>query len=342
MPTSPLDTARQTWADAQLAASRQRGWATADWRALGTSVHLVVTDPAALEPARASVTAVLERIDLAASRFRPDSELSLLNAAGGHQRVASPLFRWALRIALDAAAWTDGAVDPTVGASMLAAGYDRTFRLMDRDGPAVTIAFAPAPGWQRVELDDETGQVRLPVGVVVDLGATAKGLASDLAAEEAAVTAGCGVLVSLGGDVSVGGCCPDGGWPIRISDYADPSLEATDDDGETVLLHGGGLATSGTLARRWRRGGSWMHHLIDPRTGSPSAGPWVTASVTASTCVLANAASTAAIILGDAAPGWLRAQHLAHRLVAEDRRVLRGGGWPEPGARPTPSSGERS
>jgi thiamine biosynthesis lipoprotein ApbE len=325
-----MTTTTGTWSQAQQAEATSHGWAALTWRALGTSVQLVVTEPARLGAARDAVQEVLDRIDLAASRFRTDSELSRLNVSGGREQIASPLFRQALRVALDAAAWTDGLVDPTVGASMLAAGYDQTYRQIDRDGPAFTVAFQPAPGWQRIELDDETGRVRVPADVVVDLGATAKGLASDLASEAAGDATGCGILLSLGGDVSVAGPIPDPGWPVRIADQADPDLPVADDDAETVLLHSGGLATSGTLARRWRRGGSWMHHLIDPRTGAPSDSPWVTASVTAATCVLANAASTAAIILADSAPAWLQARGLPHRLMAADRRVVRGAGWPEP------------
>ncbi|MDX6209475.1 MAG: FAD:protein transferase [Frankiales bacterium] len=332
----------RTWAQEQQDAALRLGWAGTSWRALGTSVQLVITQPALLDRAERTVRDLLDRVDLAASRFRPDSELSRLNAAGGREQRVSPLFAQALRVALDAAAWTDGMVDPTVGASMLATGYDRTYQLVARDGPPVTIAVHPAPGWRRVELDDQAGVVRVPAGVVVDLGATAKGLASDLASEAAAEATGAGVLLSLGGDVSVSGPVPEHGWPVRVSDHADPDLVAVEDDGESVLLAGGGLATSGTLARRWRRGGSWMHHLIDPRTGAPSAGPWVTASVTAATCVLANAASTAAIVMGEAAPAWLRARGLPYRLVAEDRRVVRGAGWPEPQPPQAFSKGARS
>lgn len=329
-----------TWAERHAAQAEARGWASAAWRALGTSVELVVTDPASLAQATLSVEAVLAQIDAAASRFRDDSELSRLNAAGGRVRIASPLFRQALRVALDAAAWTDGLVDPTIGASMLATGYDRTYRLVDRDGPAVAIAFAPAPGWQRVQLDDETGRVRLAPDVLLDLGATAKGLAADLASEAAAAATGCGVLLSLGGDISVAGTAPDEGWPVRLSDNADPDLPADAPAEETVLVCGGGLATSGVLARRWQRGGSWLHHVIDPRHGGPAQSPWVTASVTASTCVLANAASTAAVILGEAAPVWLAARGLPYRLVAQDRRVTRGAGWPDPiRAVPVPTGG---
>jgi thiamine biosynthesis lipoprotein ApbE len=318
-----------TVGELQRSAAEQSGWAAATWRAIGTSVQLVVADPAALPAARAEVAAVLASIDLAASRFRADSELARLNDAGGQPLVASPLFRQALRIALDAAAWTDGLVDPTVGNSLIQAGYDRTFQLVDRDGPPLTITLQRAPGWRLVELDDETGRVRVPAGVRLDLGATAKGLASDQAAEAAASAVGCGVLVSLGGDISVAGEPPASGWPVRIADKADPELpDCPGEIGQTIVLRSGGLATSGTMARRWRRGGVALHHLIDPRDGAPAHTPWVTVSVLAPTCTLANAASTAAVILGEAAPAWLRDRGLAARLVTGSGQLVQTSGWP--------------
>jgi thiamine biosynthesis lipoprotein len=95
-----------------------------------------------------------------------------------------------------------------------------------------------------------------------------------------------------------------------------------------VALHSGGLATSSTAARRWRRGGDVLHHILDPRSGLPAAPVWRTVSVAAATCTDANVASTAAIIRGDAAPGWLGRLGLAARLVAESGAVLTLGGWP--------------
>ena len=314
--------------ETQRAAAAERGWSYASWPALGTAVEIVVADAANAAAAGEAVVGVLDAIDRAASRFRADSELSRLNGANGRVRDVSPLFARALRIALDAAAWTGGIVDPTVGASLVDAGYDRTFALVERSGPAQPVVWHRAPGWQHVVLDEAAGTACLPRGTVIDLGATAKAFASDLGAEAAAELAGCGVLLSIGGDVSVSGPVPEAGWPVRCADTADPSVLAAVQD-EVVVLQDGGLATSGTRARRWQRGGSWLHHIIDPRTGAPSASPWVTASVLAPTCVLANAASTAAIILGQDATGWLAAQGLSYRLGGVDGRVARGAGWPQ-------------
>jgi thiamine biosynthesis lipoprotein len=302
--------------------------AVADWPALGTTAELVVSDPEQMDAARAAVELRLDAIDRAASRFRPDSELSRLNAAGGNWMSVSALFAQALRVALDAAEWTGGVVDPTVGASLLDLGYDRTFASVPADGPPLTVMLRAAPGWRDLELDDSGPRARLSPGTLLDLGATAKGLAADLCAHGAADAAGCGVLVSLGGDVAVAGPAPAAGWPIAVSDRSDLSLSVDDGPTQVVTIHSGALATSSTTARRWRRGGSLVHHLIDPSSGRPAEGPWRTVSVTAVTCALANAASTAAVILGDAAPGWLRDHGMHARLVRIDGSVTYAGDWP--------------
>lgn len=329
-PMTAMTTTRRTASDGTGGrGAAEAGVKGATWRALGTSVHVLVTDPARLDAAVARVTDVLARIDLAASRFRTDSELSRLNTAGGRPVSVSPLLARALRVALDAAQWTGGLVDPTVGQALCDAGYDRTYRSVPPDGPVLTVTWRPAPGWQRVELDEDTGVVRLPAGILLDLGATAKALAADLAAEDAAAAAGCGVLVNLGGDISVAGEPPHAGWDIRIASIADPDRPV--DPGEptqTVAVRSGGLATSGTRARRWRRGGLWLHHLIDPGTGGPATTPWATVTVAAPTCTVANAASTAGVILGDEAPRWLAERQLPARLVDTTGRAVHVAGWP--------------
>jgi thiamine biosynthesis lipoprotein len=273
------------------------------------------------------VEQVLLDIDLAVSRFRDDSELSRLNAADGDWLEISPLLARALRVAIDAATWTDGLVDPTVGGVLIDHGYDRTFEAIASDGP-VNVLVRDVPGPGAVELDETNLRARTKLGALVDLGATAKALASDLAATAAWEATGGGVLLSLGGDISVSGDAPDGGWPITVTDRSDLSLPVDDSVSELVLIGSGGLATSSTRARRWRRGGSELHHLIDPTTGNPAAGPWRTVSVAAETCTLANTASTAGIIAGTSAVSWLSARGLAARLVSHDSDVTHVGDWP--------------
>ncbi|MEW6225400.1 MAG: FAD:protein FMN transferase [Chloroflexota bacterium] len=310
--------------------------ASAEWRALGTSVRLVVRG-AGLAAARDAAERVLGEVDGACSRFRPDSELMTLNASAGRTTRISPLLSRALAGALDAARRTGGAVDPTIGRALRVIGYDRDFDLLAAADPArasMTVRVAAVPGWRAVELDVASGTVRVPRGVELDLGATGKGLAADLAAAAAhdATGGGGGVLVSLGGDIATAGRCPDGGWRILA---AEDSATPADADGEVVAIERGAIATSTTTLRRWRvAGGATAHHILDPRTGLPARTPWRTATAAAVTCEAANAASTAAIVLGEAAPAWLEAARLPARLVDGDGGVLRLAGWPAPGERP--------
>jgi thiamine biosynthesis lipoprotein len=293
----------------------------AAWPALGTGVRLLTTDPAGLAAARQVVAAEVAAIDLAASRFRADSEVSGLAAAGGRAMPISPLFAAAIGAALRAARLTGGAVDPTVGTALADLGYDRDLaRLPARPG---RITVRRLPGWRSVELDAAAGTVRVPPGTLLDLGATAKAFAADRAARRAAETAGCGVLVSLGGDVAVAGAAPSGGWQVRVTDD-----HARTDGGQQVVIRSGGLATSSTTVRRWRRRGRELHHLLDPATCTPVDSPWRTVSVAAGCCLDANVASTATIVLADRGLSWLAATGLPGRLVAHDGTVHCVGGWP--------------
>lgn len=321
--TTPTPTRR----DVHRAYAAEHAFGIADWPALGTTAQLVVTDASTLRDACEAVEQVLLDIDVAASRFRPDSELALLNAASGDWVPVSPLLACALRVAIDAADWTEGLVDPTVGGVLIDHGYDRTFTAVAPDGPLV-VGIRDVPGRAAIELDEEVGRARVREGAVVDLGATAKALAADLASTAALEVAGGGVLVSLGGDISVGGEAPGDGWPITVTDRSDITRPVDEGLSEYVALGSGGLATSSTRARRWRRGGHELHHLIDPRSGGPATGPWRTVSVVAKTCTLANTASTAAIIAGETAVAWLDARGFAARLVAHDGTVVHVGDWP--------------
>jgi thiamine biosynthesis lipoprotein len=307
----------------------------AAWQAIGTSVHLLVTDLRALAPARRMLTEDLAALDEACSRFRTDSEIVALDdaPAGGPGRAGpvriSPLLAGALAVALRAARLTDGDVDPTVGGALSAAGYDRDFPLVRPDGPPVRLTVRSVPGWREVELDDAARLVSLPRGTQLDLGATAKAWAADQAAARIAGKLGCGVLVNLGGDIAVAGAAPPGGWRIRVQDVTGRPEEPPDGPSAVIAIHSGGLATSSTAARRWRRGGDVLHHILDPRSGLPAAPVWRTASVAAATCADANAASTAAIIRGEAALAWLAGLRLPARLVAESGAVVTLGAWPQ-------------
>jgi thiamine biosynthesis lipoprotein len=301
-----------TRGERQAAAAADQGLQSAAWRALGTGVQLVVSDH--LDEARTAVEAVLRDVDAAASRFRDDSEISRLPI--GEWAIASPLLARLLAAARQAAEMTDGLVDPTVGTSLRDLGYDRTYSAIVQGTP-VTVVRRPV-GWRALELDGL--RVRAPEGL--DLGATAKAVAADLCAEAAGRHARAS-LVSLGGDIATTG---ERSWPVLVRDTSDP--DEADDDGQVVTITGA-LATSGTRARRWNRAGRLVHHLVDPRTGLPTDGPWRTVSVVAGTCELANTASTAAVVAGESAESWLLDHGFSARLVHDDGTVLTVGDWPE-------------
>lgn len=267
--------------------------ATASWEALGTTALVRVSDQRHLEVAKRILQAELTEIDRAASSYRSDSELSEVLRAQGTPVPVSAALRRAVSAALLAARLTDGLVDPTLGFQ---------------------------PGWREVELTGST--IRVPKGAPLDLGATGKALAADHAAAAiSSATGGGGVLVSLGGDIATAGQAPAGGWLIHVTDDHRSDQTAS---GQTVAIHGGALATSSTTVRR---GPDW-HHIVDPRTGVSAQTPWRTVSVTAATCVDANTASTASIVLGAQAPRWLAERGLAARLVDNLGSVSTVGGWP--------------
>ncbi len=297
---------------------------SARWGAIGTTAEVFVTDERELPLARAILEEELEAIDLACSRFRDDSELARVNASPGRWVDVSGLFVEALDAALRAARATDGDVDPTVGRALRVAGYDRDYAQL----PAVRtgrVRFVAAPGWRLVQLDRTRPSVRVPRGVELDLGSTAKALAADRAARRCAEALEGGALVNLGGDLAVGGPPPPGGWSVRVTDDHEAAFDAP---GQTVSISSGGLATSSVAVRRWRNGDGLAHHIIDPSSGRPASEFWRTVSVAAANCLAANIASTAAIVRGAAALPWLDSLRLPARLVGVDGEVARVSDWP--------------
>jgi len=267
-----------------------------EWRAVGTTCAATVTAAsngevdahAALAAAREEVTACEQEL----SRFDRASDLSRLNAAdGGWTPVGRRLFE-VLRLALRAREDTGGRFDPTVLPALAAAGYDRSFELLEERQPR------QVEGWRAgavIELDEQQGRARLEPGAAVDLGGIGKGYAAGRALDAMRATSPrlVGGLVDLGGDIAVFGDSPEGGpWLIAV---ADPRRS-----GETLAalnLHDGGIATSGRDARRFGPGRS-LHHLIDPETGEPAlAGP-LTVTVVALDAAAAEVNATTLAIAG--------------------------------------------
>ena len=275
----------------------------------GTTATLVVSEPAAVPVARAVADTELAAVDQACSRFRPDSELSRLNAAGGGPRRQRPV-----------------RADPRRGAARgpadrrrrrpdlrRAAGRHRLrprFRAADggRRHRAAPGRAAPGARLAQRAAGPVRGRARLRRGAQLDLGATAKAWAADRCAAMIAARTGSGVLVSLGGDIAVAGTPPDAGWRIgspmimrragrarqtvTIAPAAWPPRALRSAPGRWTA---GGCITSSTpppasrpgragVRSAWPRAAAWMPTRPAPRPssaaprrrpgcGTPAAGP---------------------------------------------------------------------
>jgi thiamine biosynthesis lipoprotein len=252
-------------------------------------------------------TAAVERLfvalEVALSRFRPDSDLERLNRSEAGAVIVSPLLATALDDALRAAAATGGLFDPTIAAGLEAAGYDRTFSAIEPGAPGEPV---PAGRWREIQLAGFL--VRRPAGLRLDLNGVVKGGAVD---DALALVEGDG-FVSAGGDLATRG-----------------ELVVALPDGDTVTLRAGALATSGVTTKAWvHDDGHRAHHLIDPATGAPADVRWECVTVCAATCLAADVAAKTAFLLGDDGPAWLEQHRLQGRFVSSAEIVL-AGGWPQ-------------
>ncbi len=297
---------------------------TRTWRDWSCTVRVVDGQVPAVYPRRPDAARIVEElmrdVDAAVSRFRADSELERVNDAAPRLLPVSPLARTLVDVALDAARRTDGAVDPTVGAHLLALGYDADFALV-RDRIAAPGRPVARGAWSQVVVDHDLGRVGVPRGLRLDLGATAKAWTADEAARRVSERHRVPVLVEIGGDLAVAGEAGEP-WRVRVA-------EAEDGSGELVGITHGGLATSSTTGRRWRSRSGPVHHVVDPATGRPVAGSVRTATIWAPSAADANAYSTAALVWGDAAVARLSLAGVDARLVDRAGAIRRVGSWPE-------------
>jgi thiamine biosynthesis lipoprotein len=291
------------------------GTTAAAWRAMSTraSVQLVGGTEADLVDARL----LLDDLERRWTRFRDDSELSSLNAAGGRRTVVSAL---TARLVDEAVRWweaTGGRFDPTVLPALEDAGYVRTFEA----GPGPVGTGREVPGCAGIEVDLATGAVRAPAGVALDLGGIGKGAAVDALVDHLQPVA-IGGVVDLGGDLRAWGTPTEGdGWPIAVEDVRDGSRAAL------LWLTSGAVATSTSLRRRWADGHRNAHHLIDPRTGRPADGDLVAVTVVAGRATGADVLAKAALVSGsvEAATDLLVQHQVAGLLLREAGAPVRVG-----------------
>jgi thiamine biosynthesis lipoprotein len=256
------------------------------------AIWTIARDARASAPRPAAAQAFVEAAETRLSRFRPDSELSRLNAHSGQAVVVSKLLWQALAGALDGARRTGGLYDPTIIDALEAAGYDRSFASIIDDRALAPPAIPPTASWRDIQLDPRARSVTLPAGLRLDLGGVAKAWTAERVADYLARRGPC--LIDAGGDIAVRGC-PTGqsGWPIGVADPRRP-----DEDLALLLIKGRGVATSGVDYRCWRRGGMPQHHIIDPRTRRPADTDLIAATVVAANAAAANLHALVVVMLG--------------------------------------------
>jgi FAD:protein FMN transferase len=294
--------------------------AEARFRAMGTDVHVIVVGgPSGLpEVARQLV------VDLEArwSRFRPTSEVSLLNLMAGRAVRVSPPTVTLVQRALEGVRLTGGRFDPTVLGDVIRAGYDRSFELLaaeTREGrEAPDGRSALRAGAAGLSVDPAGSTVTLPEGVGFDPGGIGKGYAADLVVGELLRRGAAGACANVGGDLRVEGAGPGGrAWTVALAHPFRPAPVAV------VGLRGGAVATSMRTRRSWGSKDRPRHHLIDPSTGRPAHNGLASASVLAAEGWQAEVVAKAAFVAGVRGGLELLASTGTEGILVDDEGAVR-------------------
>ena len=280
---------------------------------------------------------LLEHLETRWSRFLPTSDVSRLNLACGRPVHVDPVTVTLVTTMIDAWRATDHRFDPTILPALMATGYhasiDDPRRVTVLPSGAIHVGgFGEAdPTPADIEIDRDAGTIRLPAGLVIDAGGIGKGLAADLAVVHALRSGVLGAMVSIGGDISMGGRPPEGGWTVHV--------EHPDRDRGTISVTGGGVATSSTRSRRWHHEGRELHHVIDPWTGVPSTTDLAAVTVIAQSGWLAEAHATAAVLAGSThVVEYLDRHELSGLTVTGDGRVIATDDLRDPSGEPASAS----
>ena len=279
-----------------------------------------VRSEAELERHAAAIRSILAEVEATLTRFRPDSELSRLNADPRPAVPASPLLRHFALAVRAAGARSGGLVDATLLAPLERQGYTASRAGVAPAGldealgaapPRRPARPAPARAHAGVGIDDD--RVVRPPGVRLDSGGIGKGLAADLAA--ITVPAGIRYAISCGGDLAVGGASPASPWEVAVHSAR------TGAPVHRLRVRTGGIATSGISSRLWRRPDrTYAHHLLDPSTGEPAWTGLVAVTAVAATTVEAEVLAKTALLSGPARARTLLARR-GGVLQHDDGRV---------------------
>ena len=235
------------------------------------------------------------------SRFRPASEVSTVNQAGGQLVMVSDVTAHLFDRAEFARVATGGRFNPLLLDRLEQLGY----------GPGATqvatIEHAEATSWlvesRPIEVFRKVGAVRLPAGSRFDPGGIGKGLAADVVVDHLRSLGASALQIELGGDVRVWGDNWTGRpWLVDVQDPRDRTSVMT-----RLELSHGAIATSSVLGRTWTVGDRHLHHLIDPSTGQPSETDVISVTTTSSELWWAEVVAKVAVLAGSKrAPAVMR------------------------------------
>ena len=264
--------------------------------AMNTDVETIVWVPASDrtsgEKALLHVQEFFTEVEANLSRFKQESELSLLNRTGGFPFHASPLLFTAVTMAKEAAQMTGGIFDPAILPDLLAAGYDRSFEKLSDNAESPVYQLNGRFTWQDITLNRDLSTITLPAGAGIDLGGIVKGWTVDRVSE--ILKDFLGYAIDAGGDIKLGGRMEDGDpWLVGVVNPID------EQDNLTILeLTDCAVCTSSTQRRHWKVDGVTAHHLIDPRNRKPATSEIFSATVIAESAAIAEVIAKTALILG--------------------------------------------
>ena len=291
-----------------------------EFRAMGCQMQAILESQSESVPELLGQTpAWFEEWEQCLSRFRPNSELNRLNASAGWPTPVSETLWDVFQTALEAEKASSGLVTPTVLQALVAAGYDSSFDVLPRERESVQASGWPSAGsLAEVSWDQTTRSICLPLDLHLDFGGVAKGWAAHQAAKR---LAGLGaVMVSAGGDIAISAGRSDGSpWVIGVDDPFNAGEIL-----EMLMVGACGVATSASDYRRWKLGGRWNHHIIDPRSGLPAQTDVLAATVVAPDVMQAEMAAKTALILGSQrGMNWLESNaKLAGLFVLQNGEML--------------------
>jgi thiamine biosynthesis lipoprotein len=287
----------------------REGHVVGEFQALGGPCEVLLDLPG-LKDARYFVGLAADearRIESKFSRYNASGVVHRINSAKGRPVMLDEESCALLDFADTCYRLSDGAFDITSGVLRRAWTFDGSDRLPD---PAAVEALLPHVGWHRVSW--ERPELRLPLGMQIDLGGIGKEYAVDQAARRLSAAGIGAALVNFGGDVFALGPRANGEpWMVGIDDPRATGQACV----RAVPLFRSGLATSGDARRFLLKDGERFGHILNPETGWPVRGAPRSVSVIADSCVDAGMLATFAMLKGPDAEDFLKIEGAEYFII---------------------------